>query len=172
MGESRPRMKATNKRMDGAQMGVASGWVDLSLRRIVGFGGRVCGLVNGLCHGLTDGNGWTARKWKSLRAGWACPCGGFWVSAGVSVGESRPRILSANKRMDDVQMAVASEWAGLSLRRIMGFGGRVRGGKSSTNEKPRIHEWTMCKWEWFQTGWACPCGGFWVLAGVAVGLDG
>ena len=24
-------------------------------------------------------------------------------------------------------MAVASEWAGLSLRRIMGFGGRVRG---------------------------------------------
>ena len=74
------------ERMDGAQMGVASDWVGLSLR-------------------------------------------GFWVSAGVSVGESRPRILSANKRMDDVQMAVASEWAGLSLRRIMGFGGRVRGGK-------------------------------------------
>ena len=67
------------------------------------------------------------RKWKSLRIEWACPCGGLWVSAGASVGESRPRILSANKRMDDVQMAVASEWAGLSLRRIMGFGGRVRG---------------------------------------------
>ena len=61
---------------------------------------------------------------------------------------------------------------GLVPGRVVGFGGRVRGGKSSTNEKPRIHEWTMCKWEWFQTGWACPCGGFWVLAGVAVGLDG
>ena len=88
--------------MDGAQMGVASGWVGLSastgsaqrLRRVVGFGGRVRGVVNGLCHGLTDGNGWTARKWESLRTGWACllrqaqhnACGGFWVSVGVSVG--------------------------------------------------------------------------------------
>ncbi len=51
--------------MDGAQMGVASGWVGLSVRRVVGFGGRVRGVVNGLCHGLTDGNGWTARKWES-----------------------------------------------------------------------------------------------------------
>jgi len=33
----------TDERIDGAQMGVASGWVDLSLRRIVGFGGRVRG---------------------------------------------------------------------------------------------------------------------------------
>ena len=56
--------------------------------RVVGFGGRVCGGVNGLCHGLTDGNGWTARKWESLRTGWACPCGGFWVSGGASVGEA------------------------------------------------------------------------------------
>jgi len=29
--------------MDGAQMGVASGWVGLSLRRVVGFGGGVRG---------------------------------------------------------------------------------------------------------------------------------
>ena len=90
MGESRPRMKSTNlRRMDDVQMGVASDWVGLSLRRILGFGGRVRGVVNGLCHGLTDGNGWTARKWESLRGGWACPCGGLWVSAGVSVGEKK-----------------------------------------------------------------------------------
>jgi len=31
------------ERMDGAQMGVASGWVGLSLRRVVGFGGGVRG---------------------------------------------------------------------------------------------------------------------------------
>ena len=31
------------ERMDGAQMEVASGWVGLSLRRILGFGGRGCG---------------------------------------------------------------------------------------------------------------------------------
>ncbi|KAF0108472.1 MAG: hypothetical protein FD146_1046 [Anaerolineaceae bacterium] len=30
---------------------------------------------------------------------------------------------------DGAQMGVASEWVGLSLRRILGFGGRVRGGK-------------------------------------------
>ena len=40
--------------MYGAQMGVASGWVGLSLRQVVDFGGRVRGVVNGLCHGLTD----------------------------------------------------------------------------------------------------------------------
>jgi len=33
----------TLRRMDDVQMGVASGWVGLSLRRVVGFGGRVCG---------------------------------------------------------------------------------------------------------------------------------
>ena len=33
-------------------------------------------------------------KWESLRSGWACPCGGLWVSAGVSVGENRPRMKS------------------------------------------------------------------------------
>ena len=84
------------ERMYGAQMGVASGWVGLSLRQVVDFGGRVRGVVNGLCHGLTDGNGCTARRWESLRGGWACllrqaqhnACGGFWVSAGVSVGWS------------------------------------------------------------------------------------
>ena len=56
--------------MDDVQMGVASGWVGLSLRRVLGFGGHVCGVINGLCHGLTDGNGWTARRWESA-SGWA-----------------------------------------------------------------------------------------------------
>jgi len=27
-------------------------------------------------------------KWESLRSGWAYPCGGFWVSVGVSVGKT------------------------------------------------------------------------------------
>jgi len=30
--------------------------------------------------------------------------------------------------MDGAQMEVASDWVGLSLRRVLGFGGRVRGG--------------------------------------------
>jgi len=83
--------------MDGVQMRVASEWAGLSastgsaqrLRRVLGFGERIRGVVNGLCHGLTDGNGWTVRKWESLRGGWACPCGGLWVSGGVVVGERK-----------------------------------------------------------------------------------
>ena len=64
------------------------------------------------------------------------------------------------------------------MRRILGFGGRVRGEKPSTNEKPRtpalapgasVNEWTMRKWESLRTGWGCPCGGLWVSAGVSVG---
>jgi len=43
----------------------------------------------------------------------------------------------------------ASGWVGLSLRRVLGFGGRVRGGKPSTNEN-HDDEWTMCKREWFR----------------------
>jgi len=35
--------------------------------------------------------------------------------------------------MDGAQMGVASDWVGLSLRRILGFGGRVGGGS-----RPRI----------------------------------
>ena len=31
-----------------------------------------------------------------------------------------------DERGDDVQIRVASEWVGLSLRRVVGFGGRVR----------------------------------------------
>ena len=50
-----------------------SDWVALVPGRILDFGGRVCGVVNGLCHGLTDGNGWTARKWESLRSGGLVP---------------------------------------------------------------------------------------------------
>jgi hypothetical protein len=58
-------------------------------------------------------------------------------------------------------MEVASGWGRLSLQRVVGFGGRVCGGKPSTNEKPRITEWTMCKWESLRGGWTCPCGGLW-----------
>jgi len=39
-----------------------------------------------------------------------------------------------DERGDDVQIRVASEWVGLSLRRVLGFGRRVGGGKPSTNE--------------------------------------
>jgi predicted nucleotidyltransferase len=42
-------MKTTNKRMANVQMGVAADWVGLSLRWILGFGGRVCGLALKLC---------------------------------------------------------------------------------------------------------------------------
>jgi len=59
-------------------MGVASGWVGLSLRRVVGFGERVCGEGHS-----TDGK--RMNGWRTLRTGWACPCGGLWVSAGVAV---------------------------------------------------------------------------------------
>ena len=35
--------------------------------------------------------------------------------------------------MDDVQMGIASDWVGLSLRRVLGFGERVHG-----ENRPRI----------------------------------
>ena len=87
MGENRPRMEnhepsANGRCANGSRFGVGGVVPAAGL----GFGERVRGVVNGLCHGFTDGNGWTARKWKSLRAGWACPCGGFWVLVGVAVG--------------------------------------------------------------------------------------
>ena len=115
---------------------------------------------------------------QRLRSGWACllrqaqhnACGGFWVSAGVSVGESRPRILSANKRMDDVQMAVASEWAGLSLRRIMGFGGRVRGVGQLTLSRTHGRERMDGAQMGVASDWVgLSLRGFWVSAGVSVG---
>ena len=97
MGENRPRMEnhepsANGRCANGSRFGVGGVVPAAGL----GFGERVRGVVNGLCHGLTDGNGCTARKWESLRSGWACllrqaqhnACGGFWVSAGVSVGWS------------------------------------------------------------------------------------
>ena len=40
---------------------------------ILNLGERGCEVGNGLCHGLTDGNGWTARKWESLRSGGLVP---------------------------------------------------------------------------------------------------
>ena len=51
-----------------------------------------------------------ASEWVGLSLG------GLWVSAGVSVGENRPRMKTTNTRMNDVQMGVASDWVGLSLR--------------------------------------------------------
>ena len=39
------------------------------------------------------------------------------------------------ERVDDAQMGVTSNWVGLSMRRVVGFGERVRGEKPSTNEK-------------------------------------
>jgi hypothetical protein len=38
---------------------------------------------------------------QRLRSGWACPCGGLWDSAGVSVGEGMTNGWEADKRMDD-----------------------------------------------------------------------
>ena len=38
-----------------------------------------------------------------------------------------------DERGDGAQMGVASGWVGLSLWWVVGFGGRVRGGKPSTN---------------------------------------
>ena len=116
-----------DERGDDVQIRVASEWVGLSLRRVLGFGRRVGGgkpstnenhepSANGRCanesrFGLggivpAAGSGfrrawlwgkavheffprineWTMCKWQSLRSGRACPCGGLWVSGGVSVG--------------------------------------------------------------------------------------
>jgi hypothetical protein len=38
-----------------------------------------------------------------------------------------------DERGDGAQMGVASGWVGLSVRRVVGFGERVRGGKGATN---------------------------------------
>jgi len=94
----------------------ASGRVGLSLRRVVGFGGRVRG-------GKPSTNETTNSRmddvsWESLRTGWACPCGGLWVSAGASVGENRPR-MKPRWQMDDVQMGVVST---SSTQRLRGGG--------------------------------------------------
>ena len=120
--------KTTNlRRMDDVQMGVASGWVGLSLRRVwvsasvsvgwstdfvtdsrtgtdgrrangsrFGLGGLVPAADSGFRRACPWGkavheffpriNEWTMCKWQSLRSGRACPCGGLWVSGGVSVG--------------------------------------------------------------------------------------
>ena len=78
----------------------------------------------------------TMCKWESLRAGWACPCGGFWVSAGASVGWSTDFVTDSRTGTDgrraggsgfDRLNPTASGWVGLSLRRVLGFGGHVRG---------------------------------------------
>jgi hypothetical protein len=87
------------RRMDDVQMGVASGWVGLSVWRVVGFGGRVCGGKPSTNEKHDDE--WTMCKWESLRAGDGCPCGGFWISAGASVGEWMTNGWEADKRMDD-----------------------------------------------------------------------
>jgi hypothetical protein len=42
-------------------------------------------------------------------------------------------------------------------------------GENHPRMKPRIREWTMCRWESLRGGGGCPCGGVWVSAGVLVG---
>ena len=37
-------------------------------------------------------------------------------------------------------MGVASEWVGISLRRILGFGGRVCGGKEGMKDELHLHQ--------------------------------
>ena len=103
----------------------------------------------------TDGkwiNGWTARKWEvssdsarlSTSTGSVQRLGGFWISVGVSVcaeSDSRPRMGDTEKRMDGVQMGITSDWARLSLRRALDFGGRVRVVGWSACLKPRPSAW-------------------------------
>ena len=110
--------------------------------------------------------------------------------AGVSVGESRPRM----------KPRTFGEWTmcGWESRRggggcpcggVVGFGGRVRGGKPSTNETTmrngrctngsgfdRVYPTgtmstssTTCLTQRLRAGEGCPCGGLWVSAGAAVG---
>jgi len=91
-GEKPSTNETTSKRMDDVQMDVASGWVGLSMRRVVGFGGRVCGgkpstneTTNSRMDDVQMGVVSTSSN-QRLRGGGGCPCGGLWVSAGVSVG--------------------------------------------------------------------------------------
>ncbi len=91
------------------------------------------------------------RKWEWFRQ--AQPngfgVGGVVHAAGCGFRRACPwggqRTLSrthGRERMDGAQMGVASDWVGLSastgsaqhLQRVVGFSGRVRGGKPSTNE--------------------------------------
>jgi len=68
--------------------------------------------------------------------------------------------------MDGAQVEDASDWVDLSastgsaqrLRRVVGFGERVRGGNPSTNEN-HDDESTMCKWESLRTGGLVPAAG-------------
>ena len=99
----------------------ASGWARLSLGGFwVSAGVFVCAeSVNGLCHGLTDGNGWTVCKWESLRARSGCPCGGLWVVNGLCRG-----ITDWNGRRTQVEVRIG---VGAAVpKRILDFGGRVR----------------------------------------------
>jgi hypothetical protein len=69
----------------------------------------------------------------------------------VRGGESRPRIGKTNKRMDGVQMEVASVSARLSLRRVWVLAGVSVG---------RITQ-RMNGWRTLRTGRACPCLSSW-----------
>ena len=75
----------------------------LAVRSVPCGGGRAWGegLVNGLCHGLTDGNGLGGAMERESAGGETCPCGGgrTWeersllagrpVHAGEGEGEER-----------------------------------------------------------------------------------
>jgi len=100
------------------------------VRRVVGFGGRVCG------------------------------------------GKPSTNETTNLRRMDGVQMGVASGWGRLSARRVVGFGGRVCGGEPSTNEKHECANGRCANGSHFGVGGGCPCGGLWVAAGASVGWRG
>ena len=122
------------ERMDGAQMGVRFGVGALvhaagaGFRRACPWGGqrtlsRTHGRerMDGVQVGVVS-TGSTQR----LRGGWGCPCGGLWVSAGVSVGWSTDSVTDSRTGTDG-RRANGSRFGvgGLSLWRMLGFGGRV-----------------------------------------------
>jgi len=77
-----------------------------------------------------------AQMGVAFGLGGACP----WADSGFRRaclwgGQRTLSRTHGRERMDGAQMGFASEWVGLSLRRVLGSGGRVRGEKPSTNEK-------------------------------------
>jgi len=65
--------------------------------------------------------GGTTRRWESLRTWAGLSLGGFWVSAGVSVGGNRPRM----KNHDDEWMTRKWEWFRQAQPNGFGVGGLV-----------------------------------------------
>jgi len=130
-------------------------------------------MTNGRC---ANGSGFdrvstssTTCSTQRLRGGRGCPCGGLWVSAGVSVcAESvnglchpaqirRGRRNHGRKRMDGMQVGVRFGLGAAVPAAGCGFWGACLWGKPSTNTlrvrcENHDDEWMMCKWEWFRQG--------------------